>query len=141
MFIGNYKHKLDNKGRMFIPASLRKELITNEVIVTVIDSKTLIVMDKATWKPETFFERIDINNFTMKQLNYISSHSFSSIIDDQGRILLPKEAFRNLDIKGAVIISGMDSYIELKDEEAYKQEENAQMNEMSDIYRRTLTNK
>lgn len=117
MFIGEFIHNLDNKGRLAIPAKFRKDLDDGAIITKGIE-KCLVVYTKKGW--ETFAEKIK-NLPTAKSDARAFNRSFFSgaaevEIDIQGRILIPENlrSFSSLNKKSVVV--GLYDRIEIWDE-------------------------
>lgn len=113
MLTGEFKHTLDAKGRVFVPAKFRADLGQNVVIAKTF-GKFLVMYSDAEW--EIFMEKLDslgddddIGN--MKR--YIMKNAMPTELDTQGRISIVKEhrSFAGLDKDISFI--GMRKYVEI----------------------------
>jgi len=117
MFIGEFHHNLDIKGRLAIPAKFRKDLDDGAIITKGIE-KCLVIFTKKGW--DSFAEKIK-NLPTAKSDARAFNRSFFSgaaevEVDVQGRILIPDglRQFSGLNKKAVVV--GLYDRIEIWDE-------------------------
>ncbi len=119
MFGGEYRHNIDTKNRLFIPAKLREDL--GETFVVAKDMRTvcLKVYSLAGW--EAYLEPILKQNRTLKEkvLRFLSSSMVQVSPDSQGRITLPKELVEYAGIDGSAVVVGCFDYAEIWAEDAY----------------------
>nr|MQY53082.1 division/cell wall cluster transcriptional repressor MraZ [Bacillota bacterium] len=90
MLIGQYRHSLDGKNRLFIPARLRQNV--RKFIITSGLEGCLFVYTPENWRKIT--ERLKTLPLTKadarKFLRTFLSGANECPVDDQGRILIPK---------------------------------------------------
>ena len=126
---GKYTHGLDAKGRLIIPAQMRREL--GDVCYVVRGSdKCLFVYSEAGW--EKFcaqFEGVRLSDSSA--LRYIFANSATCELDAQGRILVPTELRKYAGIDKDVTIIGLPGRAELWDSEEYEKAEQAVFAEKS----------
>ena len=113
MLTGEFKHTLDAKGRVFVPAKFRADL-GQSVIVAKTFGKFLVMYSEEEWinfmeKLDALAETEDIGD--MKR--YIMKNAMPTDVDAQGRINICQEhrGFANL-IKEVSFI-GMRKYVEI----------------------------
>ena len=90
MFMGEYNHTIDAKGRLIIPAKFR-EVLGDEFVVTKGMDGCLFVFDNSEW--QVFAEKLrslpmidkEVRQFT----RFFLAGAASVEVDKQGRILLP----------------------------------------------------
>jgi len=103
---GVYKHNLDAKGRLFIPAKLREEL--GEVFyVTLSMEKCLTAYSSESWGK--FMDKIkEMPKVKQIKMRPLFAHAAKCELDNQGRILLPQALrdFAGLTKEVAVVGSG-----------------------------------
>ena len=121
MFIGEYNHNIDDKGRMAIPVKFRKKLISGAVVTRGLDN-CLFLYSKEEW--EKLAEQI-----ASSPINKANSRAFSRFMlagameaefDAQGRILLPEYLRRHAGLKKKAIVAGLYSRIEIWDEDGWR---------------------
>jgi len=115
MFLGQFQHNLDDKGRLMIPARYR-ELLAGGAFITQGFDKCLMVMTETYF--QQVYERINAMNLAdpiarmMRRL--ILSNAYSVEVDKVGRILVPQNlrSFISLD-SGEAIVAGQGDYFEV----------------------------
>ena len=118
MFLGQFQHNLDDKGRLMIPARFR-ELLEGGAFITQGFDKCLMVMTDAYFKQ--VYERIESMNLadpTARLLRrLILSNAYPVEADKVGRILVPQNLRAFLGIaSGAsseLIVAGQGEYFEV----------------------------
>jgi len=106
MFIGEYKHSLDIKGRIAVPAKFRKDLLSGAIITRGLD-RCLFVFSKKEW--ETLAQKLialplaQANSRAFVRL--MLAGAAESEIDAQGRILVPDYLRTYADLKKTTVIA------------------------------------
>ncbi len=136
MFIGEYHHTVDEKGRLAIPMKFRKDLRGGAVVTRGLDN-CLFVYSMAEWKK--LAEKI--SSLPFSQAN---SRAFSRLmlagamdveIDKQGRVVLPEYLRRYANVTKDVVIAGLYGRIEVWDAaswEAYKAKTEKDSNDIAE---------
>jgi MraZ protein len=128
MFIGEYQHTLDDKGRIIIPSRFRDDLGNGFVMTKGLDN-CLFVYPKSEWKVlEEKLKTLPLTNRDARAfIRFFFSGATECILDKQGRVLIPANLreYSKLD-KDAVII-GVATRMEIwsKDEwDSYNDDDN-----------------
>ncbi len=127
MLGGEYKHALDPKNRIFIPAKLREELGETFVVVKAIRERCLQIYSQAEWDKYIAPIQAQERRLQEKVLRFLNSSMAQVTPDSQGRIVLPKDLVQYADVERDVVIVGCYSYAEIWAEASYsrmKEEEN-----------------
>ena len=131
MFLGQFQHNLDDKGRLMIPARYRDLLAAGAFITQGFD-KCLMVMTDAYFKE--VYERI--NNMNMADASarmlrrLILSNAYPVEVDKVGRILLPQNLRDFLGIaSGELAVAGQGDYFEVWTPAEWK----TQMDKLQDV--------
>lgn len=117
MLIGEYKHTLDPKKRVSLPAKFRKEM-GKEVVVGCGLDKCLSVYTTSEWKKfagqlsEMSMMQSDKRSFN----RFILGSASSAPVDSLGRILIPDNLKEYAGLKEKVAIIGVHSRLEIWDE-------------------------
>jgi len=113
VLIGQYRHSLDGKNRLFIPARLRQNV--RRFIITSGLEGCLFVYTPENWKKIT--ERLKTLPLTKadarKFLRTFLSGANECPVDDQGRILIPKTLCSYANIRKEAIVVGVLDRIEI----------------------------
>jgi MraZ protein len=115
MFLGQFQHNLDDKGRLMIPARFR-ELLAGGAFITQGFDKCLMVMTETYFKQ--VYERIDSMNLAdpiARQLRrMILANAYPVEPDKVGRILVPQNLRNFLGIaSGELVVAGQGEYFEI----------------------------
>ncbi len=117
MLLGEFKHNLDSKNRLTIPAKLRMELGEKPVLTRGLDG-CLFVYPNRDW--QLFSEKI--NNLPLGQKKardfkrFILSGASEIEIDEMGRILIPDPLKKYAKLGKSIVVIGVQDRIELWDE-------------------------
>lgn len=121
MFMGEYNHTVDAKGRLIVPSKFRENLGDEFVVTKGLDG-CLFVYDNNEWNAfEEKLKTLPLTNKEARQfVRFFLAGAASLEVDKQGRILLPANLreFAGLD-KEAVLI-GVASRIEIWSKERYE---------------------
>ena len=120
MLLGEFKHSLDVKGRMAIPAKFRDKLEAGAIITRGIDN-CLFVFANNEWE-------ILAKKLVALPLAQANSRAFARLmlagatdveIDNQGRILIPDYLRKYAGLSKSVVVAGLYNRIEVWDEVAW----------------------
>lgn len=123
-FLGEFDCKLDAKGRMMIPSSLKKQLPEAEREGLVINrgfEKHLVIYTKKEWDSITE-ELSKLNAYEKKSrdfIRYFTRGATELSLDSANRILLPKALTEYAGITGEVVLSCVLNKIEVWAKDAY----------------------
>ncbi|HEX6270522.1 MAG TPA: division/cell wall cluster transcriptional repressor MraZ [Anaerolineales bacterium] len=114
MFLGQFQHNLDEKGRLMIPARYRELLAAGAFITQGFDN-CLMVMTEVYFKQ--VYDRINSMNLTdpttrlLRRL--ILSSAYPIEIDRVGRILVPQNLRQAIGLDSEAIVAGQGEYFEV----------------------------
>ena len=121
LLIGNFKHSLDEKGRVRIPAKFREVLCgTLCVMPSLNGSLYLLPSDKSEAQIQKISEMALYDRDKQRSANLILSHSEYNEIDMQGRILLSAEQKKILSKSKDVVFVGKGSFAEIWPQEEWE---------------------
>ncbi len=122
MFIGQYSHNIDAKGRIIVPAKFRNEL-TDKVIITKGLDGCLVVYNQDQF--EKLVNELMSLPETMKDARaYIRNmlpNACESDFDSQGRVLIQSHLLKAAQIQKECIFLGLGDHIELWSQESWQQ--------------------
>ncbi len=121
MLSGEYKHNIDAKNRMFLPAKFRERMGDTVVIVKSID-KCISVYPMDAWN--AFSERLEaLPEMQARKIKRFIYSSASDIqIDSQGRIVIPQNLKDYAMLEKGTVVIGNGDHCEIWDEELYRAE-------------------
>jgi MraZ protein len=127
MFRGNHPTRVDEKGRLKVPAEFKRvieEKYGAQFYITSLDGKSAQIYPFEEW------ERIDqklaglstFNPTKKKFLNRVNYWGQMVEMDSQGRLLMPQLLRDSAQIKGEVAVVGNLTFLEVRNLEGYKRE-------------------
>jgi MraZ protein len=120
MFLGEFEHSVDDKGRLTIPARFRDELEAGVVITRGLDG-CLWAYPKGEW--EQLAEKIaalpSTNPAARNFARFMFSSAFDSVPDRQGRILIPQKLRDYANINTETTVIGMMNRVEIWNPQAW----------------------
>lgn len=136
MLLGEYRHNLDTKGRMAVPAKFREKFASGAIITRGLDN-CLFIFGRDEWK--TLAEKL-----VALPLAQANSRAFARLmlsgasdveIDTQGRILIPDYLRTYAGLKKAVVVAGVYNRAEVWDADLwnrYKEKTEAASDEIAE---------
>lgn len=120
MFIGEYRHSLDNKGRIIVPARFRDELNGSFIITRGLDT-CLFGFTMEEWSNQG--NKIATLPLTQGDARAFSRLFFSGAaeceMDKQGRVLLPSNLREYAKIDKDVVVIGVSDRFEIWSQEVW----------------------
>ena len=125
-FIGTYECKADVKGRIMLPAALKKQLSKSLhngfVIKRSVFNKCLELYPLDQW--EELMEKVNkLNRFKKKNNDFIRRFTAGVKlveIDTTGRLLIPKDLTNHAKISKEVVVSSVVNILEIWDKNFYE---------------------
>ncbi len=114
MFMGEYNHTVDTKGRLIVPSKFR-ELLGDEFVVTKGLDGCLFVYSSDEWKlMETKFREVSqFSKEARKFARFFFAGAATCEVDKQGRVLLPANLREFAGIEKEVVLAGVVNHIEI----------------------------
>jgi len=133
MFMGEYHHSIDEKGRLTIPSKIREQLGSNFIVTRGID-KCLFVYTENDFKDviqkyKELPNTKDARNF----MRFFLSGATSNDFDKQGRINIANSLINYADLKKDCVIIGVNDRIEIWSKENWEEFIAANEENLSDI--------
>ena len=120
MFIGEYQHNLDAKGRIIVPSKFRDELHTTFILTRGLDG-CLTIYSLKQW--EKMFEEVDKLPTTKKAarqyVRMLTSTATECTLDNQGRIQIPSFLSKPVNISKECVVIGSNDHIEIWDKSTW----------------------
>ena len=116
MFTGEYRHAIDVKGRVAVPARFRAELAAGAFVSRWIDT-CLAIFPRVEW--DRFASRVadlPITDAGARVFSrFVFSGAFEFLLDAQGRLVLPTALREFAGLNDEVVVVGSREHIELWD--------------------------
>ena len=122
MFMGEYSHTIDTKGRLIIPSKFREELGEAFVVTKGLDG-CLFVFSDEEWKAfEIKLKSLPLTNKNARQFaRFFVAGATPCELDKQGRILLPATLREFAGLEKDVVLTGMLNRIEIWSKEKWNE--------------------
>lgn len=121
MFMGEYMHNIDKKGRIILPAKFREELGSFVIVTRGLDG-CLAIYTKSQW--ETIYNQLLQLPSTKKDarmfVRMMTSKASECEIDGQGRILIPAPLIKSVELVKECRIIGAANHVEVWSKEAWE---------------------
>lgn len=121
MFMGEYNHTIDAKGRLIVPSKFRESL-GDEFVVTKGMDGCLFVYDNTEWsKFEEKLRSLPMIDKEARQFTrYFLAGAASVEVDKQGRILIPSVLREFSELQKDVVLIGVGSRVEIWSKERWE---------------------
>ncbi len=134
MLTGEYKHILDSKKRLALPAKFRREL-GETVVITKETNKSLVVYTLKEWKEKAEkLARLPISKDEARRFSRLKLAGAVVVkFDKLGRILIPDFLKNYAGLKKEVTIIGLSTRVEIWDTrrwDRYKKESEREMDNL-----------
>jgi len=120
MFIGEFSHNLDDKGRIAVPAKFRGLLSKGAVVTKGLDN-CLFLYPKEQWgKIATKFANLPISQAKARAFSrHMLAGAMDVDFDGQGRVTLPEYLRTFAGLKKKVVVAGLYDRLEIWDEDRW----------------------
>ncbi|ADY55001.1 Protein mraZ [Syntrophobotulus glycolicus DSM 8271] len=121
MFMGEYLHTIDNKGRLIVPVKFRESLGDHFIATKGLDN-CLFIFPLKEWKSfEEKLKQLPISRPNARSfVRFFFSGAAECELDKQGRILLPANLREYASLDKDVILAGVMNRIEIWDNSRWK---------------------
>lgn len=133
MFMGEYHHNIDEKGRLTIPSKVRYELGDNFIVTRGLDN-CLFIYPKDEWvniinKYKELPNTKDARNF----MRFLLSGATTCEFDKQGRINIPTPLVKYADLNKECVIIGVNDRLEVWNQDLWEKFIDENEDNLSDI--------
>jgi MraZ protein len=125
MFRGNHPTRVDEKGRLKLPAEFKRridETYGSQFYITSKDGRVAEIHPLQEW--EKFEQKLaaipNFNPAKKKLLDRLNYFGQMTEMDAQGRVLLPQILREQAGVTGDVVVFGMQTYLEVANRDAFK---------------------
>lgn len=121
MFIGEYSHAIDQKGRLAVPTKFRVDLEQGAVVTRGLDG-CLVVYTTSEWeKLATKLAALPISKANTRAFSrFMLSGAMDVQLDKQGRAMIPEYLRSYAELGKRVVLAGLYNRLEIWDEEKWK---------------------
>jgi MraZ protein len=128
MFRGNHPARVDEKGRLKVPAEHKRVLDEKyagaQFYITSVDGKVAQIYPFEEWEAieRKLAQLSNFNPSKKKFLTHTNYYGQQVEMDAQGRLLLPQVLRESADLKGDVAVMGFLNHLEVRRDEAVRKE-------------------
>ena len=114
LWLGEFEHSIDDKGRLAVPARFRAALQDGLVMTRGLD-RCLVIWDAETWRTQA--ERVRTLNPWQSDARRLQRHFFSGAVqmqpDKLGRVVIPQFLREYAQLDTEVVVVGLADRIEV----------------------------
>lgn len=144
--IGTYECKVDSKGRLMLPAPLKKQLHPSLedgfVLKRSVFQPCLELYPMAEWN--VMMQKINkLNRFVKKNNDFIRRFTAGVKVvevDATGRLLIPKDLVTFAEIKGDIVLSSAVNIVEIWDKDKYEKSIDDSVVDFADLAEEVMGN-
>ncbi len=123
MFLGEFIHVIDSKGRLTIPAKFREDLDTGLVVTRGLD-RCLAIYPLPEWEQlASQVSGLPVTDRRARAFRRLVFANASDVdLDTHGRILIPPRLREYAELDDEAVVAGLNTYIELWDPDIWAEE-------------------
>lgn len=120
MFIGEYQHSLDEKGRLAVPVKFRKDLAKGAVVTKGLDNCLFVYTNKEWEQLAIKLAALPISKANTRAFSRLMLAGAMDVsLDKQGRVILPEYLREYAQLSKRIIVTGLYNHLEIWDEEQW----------------------
>ena len=134
MFMGEYNHTIDAKGRLIVPAKFREILGDNFIVTKGLDGCLCVYPNDEWIRFEEKLKSLPLTNKNARQFTrFFLAGAAACEVDKQGRILLPQVLREFASLEKDVVLVGVASRIEIWSRERWDESMNTYDGDMDEV--------
>jgi MraZ protein len=116
-FLGSYRHQIDEKGRLSLPAPFRRDADERPLVLVQVQPEALTLYPESTWQgvEERLLELLRRQPEARPHVLGITAAAAEVAPDKQGRILVPQRLLAAAGLGDAALLIGVIDRIEIWD--------------------------
>jgi MraZ protein len=120
MFIGEYHHSIDEKGRLAVPTKFRKDLAQGAVVTRGLDSSLFLLPLEEWGKLSQKLASLPLGQANSRAFSRLMlAGAMDACLDKQGRFVVPEYLRSYAGLNKRVVIVGISTRMEIWDEEKW----------------------
>ena len=133
LFMGEYSHTIDAKGRLIVPAKFREGLGEHFVVTKGLDGCLYAYSDEAWEELVSKLKALPQSRRDSRRIiRYFMAGATDAEYDKQGRILLPASLRKHANLTKEVTLVGAGNRVEIWDTALWNEEEPDNIEEMAE---------
>jgi MraZ protein len=123
MFLGEYSHAIDEKGRLTVPARYRQLLAEGGYITRGFDHNLMVLRIASFEEMSRKVNQMSLTNPNTRELRRVLFAQAQFVQPDKsGRILIPQFLREQMGLDGDVQVVGMGAYFEIWTQDAWQKQ-------------------
>lgn len=116
-FLGSYRHQIDEKGRLSLPAPFRRDADERPLVLVQVHAQALTLYPAETWSgvEDRLLELLRRQPSARANVLAITANATEVLPDRQGRILVPQRLLSAAGLSDSALLVGVIDRIELWD--------------------------
>lgn len=121
-FLGSYRHQVDEKGRLSLPAPFRRDADERPLVLVQVHPQALTLYPADTWAgvEERLLELLRRQPAARASVLAITANATEVVPDRQGRILVPQRLLTAADLSDSALLVGVIDRIEIWNPERFE---------------------
>ena len=114
-FLGSFRHQIDDKGRVSLPASFRRDAAEQPLVLVQVHPNALTLYPQATWEgvEGRLRELLRLQPSSRPYVLSVTANAVEVAPDKQGRILIPQRMLQAVEIAESALLVGSIDRVEL----------------------------
>ncbi len=134
MFIGEFHHSIDEKGRLAIPVKFRNDFKNGAVVTRGLDKSLFLYTNKEWKKLAEKLDKLPISQSKSRAFaRLMLAGAMDVSLDKQGRVVLPDYLRSYCNLNKKAVVAGLYSRIEIWSEEEWERYKQQTENSSNDI--------
>jgi len=117
MFIGEYSHNMDDKGRLAIPAKFRFAISSGAVVTRGLEN-CLFLYTREEW--EKLAAKLAAQSYASPFARMMLAGAMDVEFDKQGRVVLPEYLRKHAGLGKEIVVAGLYNRLEIWDKEKWE---------------------
>lgn len=120
-FLGSHRHQIDEKGRLSLPASFRRDVDERPFVLVQAHPQALTLYPADSWRAveERLLELLRRQPAARANVLAITANAAELLPDRQGRILIPQRLLESAGLRETALLVGVIDRIEIWDPDRF----------------------
>lgn len=116
-FLGSFRHQIDDKGRLSLPASFRRDASDQPLVLVQVQASALTLYPASTWEvvEGRLLELLRLRPDARPYVLGVTANAVEVAPDKQGRILVPQRLLHAVGIGDSALLVGVIDRVEIWD--------------------------
>jgi MraZ protein len=121
LFLGEFQHSLDSKGRIILPAKFR-DALADGLVITKGMEKCLFIFSRSEWPHlEDKVQSLPLTKRDARKFSrFFFAGAMKEVLDKQGRVLIPENLRKYAELNRDVVIIGVSNRLEVWSKENWE---------------------